>query len=101
MSNNPSENIWDEFTKISKIGPSMESLNSYFFKKSSTKIIKFCFEWLAPNSSLVGDIWEVFSKFTKFRLTIVSKGGDKAFFGISPDHMIDKSRDSLGEIPLP
>ena len=25
MTNNPSENIWHEFTKASKIGPSMES----------------------------------------------------------------------------
>ena len=26
MTNNPSKNIWDDFTKTSKIGPSMESL---------------------------------------------------------------------------
>ena len=32
ITNNPSENIWDEFTKMSKIGPSMESLNADFFK---------------------------------------------------------------------
>ena len=32
MTNYPSENIWDEFTKMSKIGPSMESLNADFFK---------------------------------------------------------------------
>ena len=31
MTNNPSENIWDEFTKTGKIGPSMESLNAGFF----------------------------------------------------------------------
>ena len=30
MTNNPSENIWDEFTKMNKIGPSMESLNAVF-----------------------------------------------------------------------
>ena len=28
MTNNPSENISDEFTKMSKTGPSMESLNA-------------------------------------------------------------------------
>ena len=33
------ENIWDEFTKTSKIGPSMESLNADFFQFSA-KIIK-------------------------------------------------------------
>ena len=32
MIDNPSENIWDEFTKTSKIGPSMESLNADFFQ---------------------------------------------------------------------
>ena len=29
------ENIWDEFTKTSKIGPSMESLNADFFQFSA------------------------------------------------------------------
>ena len=29
--NNLLENIWDKFTKTSKIGPSMESLNDDFF----------------------------------------------------------------------
>ena len=33
MTNNPSENIWDDFTKTSKIGPSMESLNAEFSGK--------------------------------------------------------------------
>ena len=32
MTNNPSENIWDEFTKISKIEPSIESLIAEFFQ---------------------------------------------------------------------
>ena len=32
MTDNPSENIWVEFTKTSKIGPSMESLNADFFQ---------------------------------------------------------------------
>ena len=32
MTNNPSENIWDNFTKTSKTGPSMESLNADFFQ---------------------------------------------------------------------
>ena len=30
---------------------------------------------------------------------LVDVGGDKAFFGISRDHMINESRDSVGEIP--
>ena len=32
MTDNPSENIWGEFTKASKIGHSMESLIAVFFK---------------------------------------------------------------------
>ena len=39
MTNNPSENIWNEFTKTIKIGPSMKSLNVDFFQ-FSVKIIK-------------------------------------------------------------
>ena len=39
MANNPLENIWDEFMKMSKIGHSMESLIAAFFQ-FSTKIIK-------------------------------------------------------------
>ena len=39
MTNNPSKNIWDDFTKTSKIGPSMEGLNADFFQFSA-KIIK-------------------------------------------------------------
>ena len=39
MTNNPSKNIRDEFTKTHKIGPSMESLNADFFQFSA-KIIK-------------------------------------------------------------
>ena len=39
MTDNPSENIWNEFMKTSKIGPSMESLISEFFQFSA-KIIK-------------------------------------------------------------
>ena len=38
MADNPSENIWDEFTKTSKMGHSMESLIEFF--QFSTKIIK-------------------------------------------------------------
>ena len=30
-----------------------------------------------------------------------SKGEEKAFFCISRDHMINESRDSVGEIPSP
>ena len=39
MTDIPSENIWDEFGKTSKIGRSMESLIAEFFQ-FSTKIIK-------------------------------------------------------------
>ena len=39
MTNNPSENIWDEFMTTSKIGPSKESLNADFFQFSA-KVIK-------------------------------------------------------------
>ena len=40
MTNNPSKNISGEFTKASKAGLSMESLNANFFQ-FSVKIIKF------------------------------------------------------------
>ena len=43
----------------------------------------------------------VFSKFTKFPVAIVGGGGDNAFSYISRDHMINESRDSVGEIPSP
>ena len=47
MTNNPSENIWDEFTKISKIGPSMESLNADVFEFSAKTIKNFVLSsWL-------------------------------------------------------
>ena len=39
MTNNTSENIWDEFTKTSKIGHSMESLTAENFKFFA-KVIK-------------------------------------------------------------
>ena len=39
MASNSSKNIWHNFTKMSKIGPSMESLNADFFQFSA-KIIK-------------------------------------------------------------
>ena len=60
---------------------------------------KFCFEQKARNSSLIGDIAEVFSKFTKFPVVIASGCASKASFCISRDHMINDSRDSMGEIP--
>ena len=41
MIDNPSENIWDEFTKTSKIGPSMESLNADLFQFSAEIIKSF------------------------------------------------------------
>ena len=40
MTNNPSENILDEFAKTSKIGPSIESLIDDFFNFMP----KLCFE---------------------------------------------------------
>ena len=45
MTKNHSENIWDEFTKTSKIEYSMESLIAEFFQ-FSTKVIK-SFVWVA------------------------------------------------------
>ena len=75
--NNPSENIWDECTKMSKIRPSMESLNTDLFSVLYQNYQKFCFKKLARNPPLIGDISEVFSKFTKFPVAIVSGGGDK------------------------
>ena len=39
MTDNPSENIWNEYTKTSKTGSSMESLIAEFFQFSA-KIIK-------------------------------------------------------------
>ena len=39
MTNNPSKNIGGDFTKTSKIGSSMESLNADFFQFSA-KIMK-------------------------------------------------------------
>ena len=39
MTDNPTENISNEFTKTSKIGPSMKSLNADFFHFPA-KIIK-------------------------------------------------------------
>ena len=35
MTNNPSENAWEEFTKMSKIRHSMKSLNADFFQFSA------------------------------------------------------------------
>ena len=53
------------------------------------------------SSSLIGDISEVFSKFTNFPVAIVSGGGSKVSFCISRDHMTNESHDSVGEIPSP
>ena len=78
----------------------MESLNPDFFQFSE-KIIKSLVLRLTRNSSLIGDISEVFSKFTKFPVAVVSRDGDKAFFCISRDCMINESRDSFAEIPSP
>ena len=69
-----------------------------FFFNFLPKSLNFLFEQLLPNSSLIGDISEVFSKFTKFPVAFFSGGGSKASFCISRSHMIDESRESLGEI---
>ena len=44
MANNPSENIWDGFTKANKIGPSIESLNADFFSIFCQNYHKLYFE---------------------------------------------------------
>ena len=44
MTNNPSENILDKFTKMSKIGNSMESLIANFLEISTKFVKKVCFE---------------------------------------------------------
>ena len=77
----------------------MDSLNADFFQFSSKIIKSFALSNLARNLSLIGDISEVFPKFTKFSVTIVSGGGSKACFWKSRDHMINESGDSVGEIP--
>ena len=41
--NNPSENIWDECTKMSKIRPSTESLNTDLFSVLYQNYQKFGF----------------------------------------------------------
>ena len=93
------ENIWDEFTKMNKKVPSMESLikntrelnsltslvycNWWVFSLLSKNCQKFCFEYLAKNSSLIGDITAVFSKFTKFPVAIVGRRGAKRFLHVT------------------
>ena len=59
---------------MSKLGPSMESLNPDYFSNFCQNYQKFCFKYLVRNSSLIGDISEVFSIFTKFPVAIVSGG---------------------------
>ena len=39
------------------------------------------------NSSLIGDISEFLSRFTKFPVVILSRSVDKTFLSISRDHM--------------
>ena len=63
---------------MSKIGPSMESLDADLFSVFCQNFQKFCFEQLARNSSLIQDISEVFPKFTKFPGAILIF--HKAFF---------------------
>ena len=77
----------------------MESSNADFLQFSIKNHQKLYFEQLARNSSLIGDNSEVFSKFTKFPVAIVSEGGGKAFICISRYYMINELRNSLGETP--
>ena len=83
---------------MNKKVPSMESLIAEFFT-FLPKLSKVSFWVAGKNSPLIGDISAVFFKFTKFSGANVSRGGNKAFFYISHDHMIDESRDLLDEIP--
>ena len=54
----------------------MESLIADLFSIFCQNYQKFCFKQLARNSSLIGNISEVFSKFTKFPVGIVNGGRD-------------------------
>ena len=60
--------------------------NWWIFSLFCQSCQKFCFEKLAKNSSLTGDISAVFSKFTKFPVAIVSWGGDKRLLHIKWSH---------------
>ena len=48
MTNNPSENIWNELMKTTKVGPSMESLIAQFFHCDGV-VVEICldhkFQW--------------------------------------------------------
>ena len=66
-----------------------------FFQFSVKTIKSFV---LSSNLPLIRDISQVFSKFSKFPVAIVNGSGSKASFCISPDHMINESRDLVGEI---
>ena len=68
---------------MSKTGPSIEILNDDLFSIFRQNYQKFCFKQLARNSSLIGDVLEVFSTFTKFLVVIVGGGGDEAFLHIT------------------
>ena len=68
---------------MSNTGPSIEILNDDLFSIFRQNYQKFCFKQLARNSSLIGDVLEVFSTFTKFLVAIVGGGGDEAFLHIT------------------
>ena len=68
---------------MSNTGPSIEILNDDLFSIFRQNYQKFCFKQLARNSSLIGDVLEVFSTFTKFLVVIVGGGGDEAFLHIT------------------
>ena len=75
----------------------MENFNSRIFSIFCQHSQKFCF---ATNSSLIGEISQVLSKFTKFPVLIVS-GGKYEAFCISRDHRVGESRDLIWEILSP
>ena len=56
MTNNTSNNIWDKFTKTSKIGPSMKSLDADFLQFSA----KYLF-WVASQEFVIS--WRHFMGF--------------------------------------
>ena len=75
----------------------MENFNSRIFSIFCQHSQKFCF---ATNSSLIGEISQVLSKFTKFPVLIVS-GGKYEAFCVSRDHRVGESRDLIWEILSP
>ena len=59
MTNNPLKNIWDEITKTSKVGLSMESLNTDFFFSFLPKLLKVLF-WVDSISFIIFGDFSIF-----------------------------------------